>query len=56
VHRRNLFAWARSLKVGSNAQIDHYSIDDEPSAYELLWSYFSSLAASDASRATVQHD
>jgi hypothetical protein len=50
-----LFAWTSSDEVGSSPQIDHYVVDDEPSAYAQLWSYFSVLVVSDASGA-AQHD
>jgi len=46
-----LFAWARSEAVGSIAQLDHSSVEDEPSAYALLWSYFSALVVSDSGAA-----
>jgi hypothetical protein len=44
----DLFAWARSEEVGSSEQVDHFIVDDEPSAYALLWSYFSSFVAPDS--------
>ena len=48
-----LFAGGRRAEVDSGVQVDQYIVDDEPSAYVLLWSYFSSLAASSSSE---QHD
>jgi hypothetical protein len=51
-----LFAWARDEEVGSSAQVDYYMVDDKPSAYALVWSYFSSLMASDSSGAALQYD
>lgn len=49
-----LFASTRGEGIGSSAQVANYVSDDEPSAYALLWSYFSSLA--NASLAGLQHD